>query len=265
MGPRELIAAACLLFTVAPAGVRAQQAADSPGVAPKLVEASEDVVVIGRLPRLPLPPSKVPASVQVIEAADLQRAARPSLPDALVGQVPGLSLADEQGNSYQPDLSLRGFQATSVTGVPQGVSVFLDGVRVNEPTAEEVNFDLLPTDDLDRVEVIPGPSVLFGRNTLAGAINLITLRGKEGVAAAAEASAGSAGLCKYRGRLSGQRGAVDFYLSGTATEADGWRQATGARLDKAFAKLGVRAGDNDLTLSYQHVDNRIFQAGSLPP
>ena len=89
MGPRELIAAACLLFTVAPAGVRAQQAADSPGAAPKPVEASEDVVVIGRLPRLPLPPSKVPASVQVIEAADLQRAARPSLPDALVGQVPG--------------------------------------------------------------------------------------------------------------------------------------------------------------------------------
>ena len=41
---------------------------------------------------------------------------------------------------------------TSVTGVPQGVSVFLDGVRINEPTVEEVNFDLIPLDDLERLE-----------------------------------------------------------------------------------------------------------------
>src|SRR5712664_1949735 len=74
-----------------------------------------------------------------------------------------MTLSDEQGNSYQPDLSLRGFQATSVTGVPQGVSVFLDGVRVNEPTAEEINFDLLPLEDLERIEVTPGPSVRRAR------------------------------------------------------------------------------------------------------
>src|SRR5207249_4333947 len=253
MGPRELIAAACLLFTVAPAGVRAQQAADSPGAAPKPVEASEDVVVIGRLPRLPLPPSKVPASVQVIEAADLQRAARPSLPDALVGQVPGLSLADEQGNSYQPDLSLRGFQVTSVTGVPQGVSVFLDGVRVNEPTAEEVNFDLLPTEDVERIEVVPGPSVLFGRNTLAGAIILVTRRGKEGIAGLADVAAGSAGFEKIRARLSGGSGPIDFYASGVQTVEDGWREASHARLSKAFGKVGFEHGRTDLTLSYQYV------------
>lgn len=265
-----------MVIAAALQGARAQESAPLPAdaaqpgasTAPDAgqpAEASEEIVVVGRLPQVPLPPSRVPASIHTIDAAEVRRSARSSLPESLAGRIPGLSLSDEQGNAHQPDLSLRGFQATSVTGVPQGVSLFLDGVRVNEPTAEEINFDLLPTDDLDRVEVIPGPSVLFGRNTLAGAINLITLRGKEGVAATAEASAGSAGFYKYRGRLSGQRGPVDFYLSGTATEEDGWRQATGARLDKAFAKLGVRAGDNDLTLSYQHVDNRIFQAGSQPP
>ena len=231
---------------------------------PATTEASEEIVVVGRLPQVPLPPSRVPANVHAIDAAEARRSARSSLPESLAGQVPGLSLADEQGNAHQPDLSLRGFQGTSVTGIPQGVSVFLDGVRVNEATAEEINFDLLPTDDLDRIEVIPGPSVLFGRNTLAGAINLITLRGKEGVAVSAEASAGSAGFYKYRARISGQRGPVDFYLSGTGMGEDGWRQASGARLGKAFAKLGLRTGDIDLTLSYQHVDNRISQAGSLP-
>src|SRR5207237_9611754 len=106
---------------------------------------------------------------------------------------------------------------------------------------------------------------LFGRNTLAGVINLITLRGKEGFAVSAQASAGSAGFYKYRARLSGQRGPVDLYVSGTGTEEDGWRQASGARLGKAFAKVGLRAGDNDLTLCYQPADNRISQAGPLPP
>jgi len=37
-----------------------------------------------------------------------------------------------------------------VTGAPQGISVFVDGVRVNEPTVEEINFDLLPLDDIER-------------------------------------------------------------------------------------------------------------------
>ena len=264
MGGRELICAACLLFAGAPAGAGALEAGESPPEAPKSVEASEDLVVIGRLPRLPLPPSKVPASVQIVEGTELQRSGRPSLPDALAGRIPGLSLSDEQGNSYQPDLSLRGFQATSVTGVPQGVSVFLDGVRVNEPTAEEINFDLLPVEDLESVEVVPGPSVLFGRNTLAGAINLITRRGKEGAGAFAEVSTGSAGLQKYRGVLSGRKGPIDLYLSGTETQEDGWRDASGARLAKAFAKLGYRDAATDATLSYQHVDNRIYQAGPLP-
>src|SRR5438067_1407842 len=262
MERRALVSAACVLFAATPSG--AQQAGESPAAAPKSVEASEEIVVIGRLPQSPLPPSSVPAAVRVLDAEELRRSGVPGLPDALAGQVPGLSLSDEQGNSYQPDVSLRGFQATSVTGVPQGVSVFLDGVRVNEPTAEEINFDLLPTEDLERIEVIPGPSVAFGRNTLAGAINLITRRGKEGGTASAEISAGSAGLQKYRIRLSGRTGPVDVYVSGTQTQEDGWRDATDARLTKLFGKVGFRADGTDLTLSYQHADNRISQAGPLP-
>src|SRR5438132_7781778 len=65
-------------------------------------EASEEIVVIGRLPQFPLPPSRVPASVHVVDAGELQRAGNPTLPELLASQVPALSLSDEQGNSYQP-------------------------------------------------------------------------------------------------------------------------------------------------------------------
>src|SRR5207247_7204668 len=115
-----------------------------------------------------------------------------NLQEALT-RLPGVTLTDEQGNSQQHDISFRGFQATSVTGVPQGISVFVDGVRVNEPTVEEVNFDLLPLADIERIEVIRGPAVLFGRNTLGGAINIITRRGQEARALEPEIEAGGFG------------------------------------------------------------------------
>ena len=265
MGGRAPISAPCLAVALVCAAARGEENGRANPAPPQSVEASEEIVVVGRLPQLPLPPSSVPAAVHVVDGAELQRSGLRSLPESLAANLAGLSLSDEQGNSYQPDLSLRGFQATSVTGVPQGVSVFVDGVRVNEPTAEEINFDLLPTEDLERIEVMPGPSVLFGRNTLAGAINLITRRGHEGAGAFAEVSAGSAGLRKYTARFAGRKGPVDFYLSGAQTQEDGWRQATDARVSKLFAKLGFREGPSDVALSYQHVDNRISQAGPLPP
>src|SRR5690606_7918102 len=52
--------------------------------------------------------------------------------DALT-RLPGVSMFDDQGSRVQPTLEIRGFRLSPVVGVPQGVSVFLDGVRINEP------------------------------------------------------------------------------------------------------------------------------------
>src|SRR3989442_269412 len=150
------------------------------------------VVAPTRLPGDPLPMSSVPATVDVIPGDALRGRGTPTLQRALE-RLPGVTLNDQQGNPHQLDLGVRGFQATPVTGVPQGVSVFVDGVRVNEATVEEVNFDLLPLDDIERIEVIRGPAVLFGRNTLGGAINIITRRGQEARALEPELEAGSLG------------------------------------------------------------------------
>ena len=192
------------------------------------------------------------------------RGARPSaLPDVLE-RLPGVTLQNEQGSRFQPNLSLRGFGVSSVTGLPQGFSVFLDGVRLNEPTVEEVNFDLIPLEDVERIEVIRGPSVLFGRNTLGGAINLVTRRGRETREIVPEAAAGSFGRRDLRLRLGGAARPLDWALSLTDSRDDGYRDFTGGRTSRAFAKVGLDLGGTDLTLSYQYANNRIGQAGSLP-
>jgi len=210
-----------------------------------------------------LPRHWVPGAVDILERTEIG-SPRPSvLPDVLE-RLPGVSLQSEQGNPFQPTLTLRGFVVSPVTGLPQGVSVFLDGVRLNEPTVEEVNFDLIPLEAVDRIEVIRGPSVLFGRNTLGAAISLTTRRGEERREIGTEVSGGSFGRVNTRLLLSGEARPFDYYLSLTGIREDGYRDDTESRLARAFAKVGVRAAGLDATLSYQYGNNRIKQAGSLP-
>lgn len=202
-------------------------------------------------------------TVLVIDRKDLESSGAQTLQDAL-RQLPGVSLSDQQGNPFQQDVSIRGFAASPVTGLPQGLSVFLDGVRVNEPAVEEVNFDLIPISDVERIEVIRGPHAIFGRNTLGGAIHVVTRRGGRTSEAEVEAEAGSFEHQEVAARASGLLGPVDGYLSvGELTER-GWRAVGGSRGFRTFGKLGVRRGGTDAAVSYQFQLDRLEDPGSLP-
>lgn len=221
------------------------------------------VTAPARLTVEPVPLSSVPAAVDVMSGQQLREDASRSLQESLT-RLPGVTVNDEQGNKAQLGISLRGFFGSSVTGIPQGISVFLDGVRVNEPDVEQINFDLLPMDDLERMELIRGPSAVFGRNTLAGSLNLTTPRGGPKREFVPELEVGSFGYQKYRLRASGTEGLVDYYFGGSFVHEDGWRADSESRLGQVFGKLGYRHSDTDATLSFQYANNRIEQAGSLP-
>src|SRR3989440_4044422 len=185
-------------------------------------------------------------------------------PAGAVGQLPGVTTSDELGAPGQLDVTLRGFQVSPTIGLPQGVTVYLDGVRVNEPDAHEVNFDLLPLEDVDHVDVTYGPSVLLGRNSLGAAVNLVTRRGSAPAERELEVSGGSFGRYELKAHAGDRRGMWDYYVGTRYEHEDGWRAATPSRTATLFGKLGVNTGTWDATLSYAGADNRIFQAGSLP-
>src|SRR2546423_2116259 len=252
---------ACWAVLVTVLATVAMAAAQTPAP-PEVTLPPLRVIAPTRLPGDPLPVSSVPAAIDVIPGETLRGTGATTLQRALE-RLPGVTISDEQGNAHQMGVSVRGFQATSVTGVPQGVSVFVDGVRVNEPTVEEVNFDLLPLDEIERIEVIRGPSAVFGRNTLGGAVNIITRRGQSAREIVPEIEAGSFGRQKYRLRVSGAEGPIDYYVGGSYFREDGWRDQSASHLGKMFAKVGLRQGGTDLTLSYQRAADRIQQPGSL--
>jgi outer membrane receptor protein involved in Fe transport len=201
--------------------------------------------------------------VEVIDAKHLHDLDARTLQEALQ-RLAGVHLSDEQGNVHQQDLFMRGFSASPVTGVPQGISVFVDGVRVNEPAVEEVNFDLIPLADVERVEIIRGANAIFGRNTLGGAIHIVTRRGGGEPKAEVELRGGSSTYQEARGAASGSWGPLDGYLSLGEFSDRSWRVEGGGRGLRAFGKLGLAGEGGTASLSFQLQQDRLQQPGSLP-
>jgi len=179
---------------------------------------------------------------------------------------PGVTLRTRQGNRFQPSLTMRGFTSSPVTGLPQGLSVFLDGVRLNEPTVDEVNFDLIPLDDVERIEVVRD------RPSCSDATPRRRHQSRERAAGARlarsspEVAVGSFGRQEYRPQGQRLRAAVRLHrLGDPAAGNDGYRDASGSRVSRAFAKLGLGVSGSERPPSrISNSNNRIKQAGSLP-
>src|SRR5580765_4607857 len=129
--------ASALLLALLPPPAGAQQ----PDSTPKDTTTLAPVVVTGvRLPTVRELGRGLAGRTASLDARDLDARGVRSLADALE-QLPGVTTSDELGATAQMDVSLRGFQVSPVIGVPQGVTVYVDGVRANEPDANELNFD----------------------------------------------------------------------------------------------------------------------------
>jgi iron complex outermembrane recepter protein len=256
----EYLHAGAIILALLPPPASAQQ----PDSTVKDTASLAPVVVTGtRLPTVHEVVRGLTGRTATLNASDLDERGVRSLADALE-ELPGVTTSNELGAQAQLDVTLRGFQVSPTIGLPQGVTVYVDGVRMNEPDANEVNFDLLPLEDVERVEVVYGPSVLLGRNSLGAAVNLVTRRGTAPRSGELEVSGGSFGRYEVKLQTGDRRDTWDYYIGARYEHEDGWRQETRSRVGTVFGKLGLRARGWDATFSYSGADNRISQAGSLP-
>ena len=208
--------------------------------------------------------SGIPARISTVTGEAIDAWEPRLLADALAAQ-PGISLYDDLGSPFKLNLSSRGFSAGPVVGLPPGISVFLDGVRQNEPDAAEVNFDLLPMEHVQRVELLSGSGSLLGPNSLGGAVNLITRRGNGPLDAEVEASGGSYGSYSAEASVGGVTGRDwDYYVAGGYENEDGWREATGAENLNAFVNVGRRGPVRGISFQAFGAESRAETAGSLP-
>ena len=121
-----------------------------------------------------------------------------NLPEFMASQLGSVNINETQGNPFQMDVNYRGFTASPLLGTPQGLSVYLDGVRINEPFGDVVNWDMIPSAALASITLCPGSNPLFGLNTLGGALVLQTKSGDTHPGAELELRGGSFGRLQHR-------------------------------------------------------------------
>ena len=227
------------------------------------------VVTSTRLRDIEQPVSQVPGKVVVVTADEIEKLGAKTVQEVLQYQT-GIVLYDGVGNELQQTVDMRGFNAQPVTAT----SVFIDGVRVNEPDFNTINFNLIPIEDIERIEILPGTATVFGRNALAGVINITTKRGRtDRPHVGMNIGGGSYGRQRYTFSTDGPLPLLpnfDYYFGITRELTDGYREEFGSRhagatITRLLTKLGYRLGDNtDASFAYTRVLDNISQAGSLP-
>lgn len=175
----------------------------------------EEVVVTSR--RRQERAQDVPISLAVLDGDDLADAGL-FRPQDIQQRTPGMTVSVP--NARLTSYTIRGLGSTSQNdGMESSVGLFLDGVYLGRQGLSM--FDLV---DLDRVEVLRGPQgTLFGKNTTAGALNIVTKLPAPYFEAQAEGSYGDQGFRQLRGSVTGPLldGRLAGRLTAYATDKDG--------------------------------------------
>jgi outer membrane receptor protein involved in Fe transport len=207
----------------------------------------------------------VPANVQTIKGNEIEAQHSATVTDYLQQNVVSVDVNDAQGNSSQTDINYRGFTASPLLGTPQGLSVFLDGVRINEPFGDVVNWDLIPEAAINTMQLIPGSNPTFGLNTLGGAIAVTTKNGRTNPGGNIDISGGSWGKKTAQIEQGGVIGSnLDYYFTANIANDNGWAAQNSSRLRQAFAKLRYTDADTTISLSMGGADNTLNGSQTIP-
>lgn len=220
-------------------------------------EAEPDIVVTA-------PGGDLNADDAITLARDaLSRAGAPSLLGAMVRDVPGVSLSDSQGNPFQPNLIYRGFSASALQGNAQGLAVYVDGARFNQPFGDTVNFDLLPDNAIDTV-TIKDVSPVYGLNALGGVVIVATKTGKSAPGLSLYGAGGQYGRSEGGAEAGWSNGAFSTYATVQERHDGGWRRHSPSSLTNGFADFGWDGDHAGVHVKYIGASTDMTGNGSAP-
>lgn len=225
-----------------------------------------NIEVIGTTPigGVGLEADKIAANVQSANAEDIERTQALDISDFLNQNFGSITLNSAQNNPFQPDLKYRGFTASPLVGNSQGLSVYLDGIRVNEPFGDAINFELIPEAAIANINLIPGSNPVFGLNTLGGALSIETKDGFRNPGHSLEAYTGSFNRDSGTIESGGSDGNLAYYVTGSLTKEDGWRDFSPSRVEQLFTKLSYANEDSTLDFTFLGVDSDLNGNGASP-
>jgi outer membrane receptor protein involved in Fe transport len=206
---------------------------------------------------------KVPSSVNVVDSGQIARTDSLNVADALRQSVPGISINEVAGNPFQPDVQFRGFTASPVTGTPQGIAVYQNGVRVNEAFGDTVNWDLIPTTAIKSVTVVTN-NPAFGLNALGGAINVQMKDGFNYHGAEIDTMGGSFGRIQSSAQWGKEVEHFAVYGALEGLHDDGFRNFSASDIRRFYGDVGYRNDGNEFHLNMGVADNKFGSTATAP-
>ena len=228
----------------------------APGAAPQKPETVlPEVNVIAPSPLIGsgIDRDTVPAETHVLDSRDLMRQGTANLTGSLHQQVGGVSLDSASGNPFQPTLFYHGFAASPLQGTPQGLAVYVNGMRFNQPFGDTVDWDLIPDIAIDRIN-LEGSNPVFGLNALGGSVNVQMKNGFTYHGFEADLSGGSFGQVQGEFQYGKQVGNTAAYAAGTVLHQGGWRDLQSSNLQNFYGDVGWRGerAEVHVNLSLSH-------------
>jgi outer membrane receptor protein involved in Fe transport len=265
----KLVSQLIVLASCVAAAVTLVRAADTSAELPSNPATATElpqVTVISNTPLegLGLPLNQIPANVQTGNSKDMESQHSLGIADYLNNNFSGVNVSESADNPFQLDINYHGFTASPLLGTPEGLSIYVDGVRVNESFGDTVNWDLIPQNAVSTITLMSGSNPVFGLNTLGGALSVRTKSGHDDPGTEFEAYGGSFGRRSFEGETGGEFGDFDYFFAGTYFDETGWRQNSPSRVYQAFGKVGWQNEKTDFDLSYTYADSSLYGNGATP-
>jgi vitamin B12 transporter len=211
--------------------------AASPALA---LDAPDTIVVTAN--RSPQPLNRVGQSISVLDSGEITRRQSANVFD-LLRNVPGVNVARNGGIGGTVGVFIRGAESDQTV-------TLIDGVKINDPAAPGggFNFGNLLTGNIDRIEVLRGPSsVLWGSQAIGGVINMITKQPTEALQANLRGEYGFRDTAQIVGNLSGKAGPVSASVGAGYFRSDGisaFSEARGGIERDGYENFGANANFN---------------------
>jgi iron complex outermembrane receptor protein len=231
-------------------------------------QVDDEILVIGITPLgTGIEASKVPTNVQTATGEEIAEQHLLDLTAYMNANFAGVFVNEGTTNPLQPDVQFRGYSASPLLGLPQGLAVYQDGVRLNEPFGDTVNWALMPQTAVDSMQLIPGAFPVFGLNSLGGAISIRTKDGFSHQGTSAELTGGSWNRIiadVESGNTFGADGAFSYYVNGYYFEEDGWRDFSPSRAARFFTNIGWQGDASKVTVDFTYADTDLIGNGAIP-
>lgn len=192
-----------------------------------------------------------PGAVAVVSDTAFKNAPAQTMKDAL-DYVPGVWAQPKWGDDTR--LSIRG-SGLSRNFHLRGVQLYMDGIPINTSDGYGDFQEIDPT-AYRYIEVFKGANALrFGANSLGGAVNFVTPTGRDARIFEGRIDAGSFGYWRGQASSGGASGPYDYFLTGAAQRADGYRDHSNGHSEKASANVGYQISPDFETRFYINANN----------